>query len=122
MSTDDEQPIAAGPGAGVAGRVRAAQGWAWEAANREVLTLYWTVGADLVRRRGVWDDEVLATLAGDLAAEFPDQHVWTTTNLVRMRQAATVWPTLEQFLAAVGHRGWDHITALLARQDHQPPP
>ena len=122
MSTDDEQPIAAGPGAGVAGQVRATQRRAWAAANREVLTLYWTVGADLARRQGVWDDEVLDTLAGDLAGEFPDQHVWTTTNLTYMRQAATVWPTLEQFLAVAGHHGWDHITALLAQHDGPPPP
>jgi len=60
-------------------RVRSAQVRAARAANSEVLSLYWSVGRDILDRqdRLGWGGKVVDRLAGDLRAAFPDQRGWS---------------------------------------------
>lgn len=65
-----------------AARVRAAQ-----AANRELLALYWRIGAAIVDRQDAegWGSRALDRLAADLQAAFPGVDGFSRRNLYRMR-------------------------------------
>ena len=101
-------------------RVRATQFRAARAANTEVLSLYWSVGRDILTRQDSagWGGKVVTTLAADLQREFPDQRGWSRSNLLYMRRAAETWPTEDDFVQQpVGRLPWGHITVLLDRLD-----
>jgi predicted nuclease of restriction endonuclease-like (RecB) superfamily len=64
-------------------RVRVAQLRAAQAANRELLKLYWDIGRLLQQsqRREGWGAAVIPRLAGDLAEEFPELQGFSERNL-----------------------------------------
>lgn len=67
----------------VAARVRAAHLKAAAAVNRELITLYWDLGREIVQRqqREGWGAGVVARLAADLRREFPGARGFSERNV-----------------------------------------
>jgi DNA-binding transcriptional ArsR family regulator len=62
--------------------------------NRELVTLYWQIGHDILERqqRQGWGAAVVDQLARDLKAAFPDMRGFSPRNLKYMRALAQAWP------------------------------
>ena len=78
-------------------RVRTAQVKAAVSVNRELILLYWHLGREILRaqRAEGWGTKVVARLAKDLAAEFPEMSGFSILNLKRMRAFYETWATVE---------------------------
>ncbi|MFY9342973.1 MAG: PDDEXK nuclease domain-containing protein, partial [Planctomycetota bacterium] len=110
-------------------RIQVAQSRAAQAANRELLRLYWQVGRDLVaeQARHEYGTRVVERLASDLAAAFPGIQGFSARNLWRMRAfflAHRPTPVLPQPVAeplepelpsSVAVLPWAHHVLLLER-------
>lgn len=99
-------------------RVRAAQMRASLAVNRELIALYWSIGHDLLERRATskWGDGVLARVAADLRAEFPNMEGFSKSNRKYMRQFAEAWPDLAAIgQQPVGQLPWGQNLVLLTK-------
>jgi predicted nuclease of restriction endonuclease-like (RecB) superfamily len=70
-------------------RVRAAL-----SANRELITLYWQIGREILARQSAerWGNKVIDRLAGDLKQAFPEMKGLSPRNLKYMRAFAEAWP------------------------------
>jgi predicted nuclease of restriction endonuclease-like (RecB) superfamily len=119
------------PQAGVAGygelleglktRIRDAQIRATLAVNRELLSLYWQIGREILGRQEVegWGAKVIDRLAADLRREFPEMTGLSRTNLKYMRSLAEAYPGDEIGQQAVGQIPWGHNIVLLTRLDER---
>jgi len=69
-------------------KVRSIQIKAAIAVNKELLTFYWELGADIVQRQSTtnWGDSFLSQLSADLMDEFPDMKGFSVRNLKYVRQ------------------------------------
>lgn len=74
-------------------RVRAAQVKAALSVNRELIALYWDIGRVILQRQHAegWGAKVVARLAADLRAEFPEMTGFSRPNLLFMRAFAAAW-------------------------------
>jgi len=74
--------------AGLKARVVDARIAAALAVNRELILLYWDIGQGLAEKQQAadWGDAVVARLAFDLRAAFPDMSGFSLPNLWRMKQ------------------------------------
>lgn len=68
-------------------RIRSAQVKAALAVNRELIRLYWGIGADIVERQRAegWGTTVIDRLAADIRREFPGLTGFSRANIYRMR-------------------------------------
>ena len=68
-------------------RIRTAQLRASIAVNRELISLYWQTGSDILARQEEhgWGAKVIDRLSQDLRREFPGVEGFSRTNLYRMR-------------------------------------
>lgn len=98
--------------------VRAAQYRAHRVVNTELLALYWRIGRAILARQETegWGTRVVARLADDLRAEFPQMRGFSRTNLDYMRSMAAAWPDPISQQAA-GKLPWGHVMVLLDRLD-----
>lgn len=96
-------------------RVRAAQVRAAVAVNRELVTLYWQIGRDILRRQRAegWGAKVIDRLAADLHAAFPDMKGFSTRNLKYMRALADAFPDEAFVQEALAQITWYHSVTLL---------
>ena len=98
-------------------RVRSAQAQARRTVNTQLISLYWSIGQDILTRQEMdgWGSGVIGRLAQDLRAEFPDMKGLSRSNLFYMRGFAAAWPEpiVQQ---AVGQLPWGHITVLLDKK------
>ena len=99
----------------IKGRIRAAQVRASLAVNRELVSLYWQIGREILARQedSGWGARVVERLAGDLRGEFPGMRGLSRTNLLYMRSFAEAYgadPVVQQL---VGQIPWGHNTVLL---------
>ena len=122
MDTQDEGALELAGYADLLGRlkdrVRQTQFRAARAVNTEVLTLYWSIGRDILDRQQIagWGSKVVDMLAADLKREFPDQRGWSRRNLLYMRRAAQAWPTESEFVQqAAAQLPWGHLMVILDR-------
>ena len=55
--------------------------------NRELLSLYWQLGKEIVEKQETaqWGEGFIAQLSKDLSAEFPEMKGWSERNLRRVR-------------------------------------
>ncbi len=69
-------------------KVRSIQIKAAIAVNKELLTFYWELGADIVQKQSTtnWGDGFLSQLSADLMDEFPDMKGFSVRNLKYIRQ------------------------------------
>lgn len=74
----------------IKGRIRAAQVRASLAVNRELVSLYWQIGREILARQrdAGWGARVVERLAADLHGEFPGMRGLSRTNLLYMRSFA----------------------------------
>jgi predicted nuclease of restriction endonuclease-like (RecB) superfamily len=100
---------------GLKERIRGAQIKAALAVNRELVTLYWSVGRDILaeqQRRG-WGAKVIDLLAADLRHAFPELKGFSPRNLKYMRALAEAYPD-EQFVQqVVAQIPWGHNVRIL---------
>lgn len=70
--------------------------------NRELVLLYWQIGAVIVRQQETakWGDAVVEQLAEDLRAAFPDMKGLSRPNLWKMRQFFHSCHEIDHWLAA----------------------
>lgn len=99
------------------GRIHSAQQRATLAVNRELVTLYWQIGRDILTRQAEqgWGAKVIYRLAHDLRTAFPEMKGFSRANLMYMRAFAEAWPDSEIVQQAVGQLPWGHNLVLLAR-------
>jgi len=91
-------------------RIRAAQGRAGLAVNRELVLLYWRIGREILSRQENegWGARVIDRLSRDLRASFPDMKGFSPRNLKYMRALAQAYPD-EQFVQqTVAQIPWGH--------------
>ena len=96
-------------------RVRQAQLEAATAVNRSLVTLYWSIGRDILARQAVqgWGAKVIDRLAADLRKAFPDVRGFSARNLKYMRALAEAWPS-EAFVQQLLHKlPWFHLCLVL---------
>ena len=62
--------------------------------NRELVTLYWQIGRDILDRQAAqgWGARVIDRLANDLRSAFPEMKGFSPRNLKYMRAFAEAWP------------------------------
>lgn len=102
-------------------RISAAQRRAALAVNRELIALYWQVGATIVRRQRTsgWGEAVVERLAHDLRAAFPGLEGFSARNMWRMRAFYLAWAgegaRPKKLPQAVAETPWGHNVLLLER-------
>jgi predicted nuclease of restriction endonuclease-like (RecB) superfamily len=101
--------------ADIKARIRQAQVRAVLAVNSKVITLYWSIGRDILSKQKAqgWGAKVIDQLSKDLRKEFPDQKGYSKTNLQYMRAFAEAYPEKSIFQQAAGKIPWFHNCVLL---------
>ncbi|AJZ56781.1 hypothetical protein OI25_7751 [Paraburkholderia fungorum] len=96
-------------------RVEAARVRAATSVNRELVTLYWQIGREILDRqqREGWGAGVIDQLARDLKAAFPDMRGFSPRNLKYMRALAQAWPDVEFVQQPAAQLPWFHLCTLL---------
>ncbi len=96
-------------------RIQTAQLRASLAVNRELVSLYWTIGREVLSRQKKegWGSKIIDRLAKDLHAEFPELKGFSRTNLLYMRAFAETWPDEVIVQRVVGQIPWGHNVRLL---------
>lgn len=95
--------------------ILAAQLRAAQAVNRELISLYWSVGNEILQRmrdQG-WGAKVIERLADDLRSEFPDTKGFSARNLRYMRDLAAAYPDPSIWQQLLPNCPWGHVTVLL---------
>jgi predicted nuclease of restriction endonuclease-like (RecB) superfamily len=103
--------------AGLKARIRSAQLKAAVAVNRELVTLYWQIGREILARQRAegWGAKVIDRLGRDLQAEFPGVAGFSPRNLKYMRAFAAAWPEEAFVQQAAAQIPWFHHCLLLDR-------
>ncbi|KVL64536.1 hypothetical protein WM03_32025 [Burkholderia ubonensis] len=96
-------------------RVEHARQRAAASANRELVTLYWQIGRDILERQQLqgWGAKVIDQLARDLKDAFPDMRGFSPRNLKYMRALAQAWPAREFVQQPAAQLPWFHLCTLL---------
>jgi len=99
------------------GRIHRAQQRATLAVNRELITLYWQIGRDILERQAQqgWGAKVIERLSHDLRTAFPKMQGFSPRNLKYMRAFAEAWPDAEFVQAVLAQLPWYHHLALLEK-------
>src|SRR6266508_1949079 len=94
-------------------RIRTAQLRAVQAANRELVLLYWDIGHLILERQQLagWGAKVIDRLATDLKRTFPNLHGFSPRNLKYMRAFASAYPGREFVQAPLAQITWYHHIA-----------
>ncbi len=79
----------------IASRIAQSQTRAALAVSRELVLLYWSIGAEIVVREKAqgWGAKVVDRLGRDLQQRFPGVEGFSPRNLRYMRSLAEAWPT-----------------------------
>jgi predicted nuclease of restriction endonuclease-like (RecB) superfamily len=98
-------------------RIQSAQQRASLSVNRELVSLYWQIGRDILERQGLqgWGAKVIDRLAHDLTTAFPDMKGFSRRNLLYMRSFAEKWPDAEFVQQAVAQIPWGHNIQIIAK-------
>jgi predicted nuclease of restriction endonuclease-like (RecB) superfamily len=100
---------------GLKQRIQQAQVKAMLAVNRELVTLYWQIGRDILDRqeKAGWGARVIDRIAGDLHRDFPEMKGISSRNLKYMRAFAEAWPEEQIVQQAAAQLPWFHNCVLL---------
>jgi len=103
--------------AGLKERVRTARLSAAQAANRELIGLYWSIGRDILARQAElgWGARVIETLGRDLRREFPEMKGLSTRNLGYMKAFAEAWPDADFLQQPAARLPWFHHCVILSK-------
>lgn len=96
-------------------RIHTAQQRATLAVNRELVSLYWQIGRDILVRQAEqgWGAKVIERLAQDLRTAFPAMKGFSPRNLKYMRAFAEAWPDAGFVQQAAAQLPWGHNLVLL---------
>lgn len=96
-------------------RIHAAQQRAAQAANLELISLYWNIGQTILTQqdRQGWGAKVIDRLSHDLRTLFPEMKGFSTRNLKYMRSFAEAWPDFEFVQQLLHQLPWGHHTILI---------
>lgn len=88
--------------------------------NRQLLQLYWQIGASILHQQAVqgWGAKVIEQVAKDLKKAFPQLKGFSRANLMYMRSFSEAWPDFDQdeiVQQAVGQLPWGHNLVLLSK-------
>jgi predicted nuclease of restriction endonuclease-like (RecB) superfamily len=103
--------------AGIKSRVQTARVRAGLAANRELVLLYWDIGADILQRQHAegWGSQVIDRLSLDIKHAFPGLTGFSPRNLKYMRAFSEEYPDREFVQQVVAQIPWGHILYLLQK-------
>lgn len=96
-------------------QIRSAQVKAALAVNKELVTLYWRIGREILERQqeAGWGAKVVDRLAQDLKTEFPDITGFSPRNLKYMRSFGEAYPD-EKVVHQLGAQiPWKHNCVIL---------
>jgi predicted nuclease of restriction endonuclease-like (RecB) superfamily len=87
------------------------------AVSRELILLYWSIGAEILLRQRAegWGTKVIDRLGRDLQARFPGVEGFSPRNLKYMRSLAEAWPDPLVVPQRVALLPWGHLRLLLDR-------
>ncbi|GAB3127416.1 PDDEXK nuclease domain-containing protein [Glaciibacter psychrotolerans] len=87
------------------------------AVNRELISTYWLIGRDILRRQAEegWGSRVIDRLSSDLRERFPDSKGFSPRNLHYMRALAASWDDNAIVQQLVAQLPWGHHVVLLDR-------
>ncbi|MFC5934728.1 MULTISPECIES: PDDEXK nuclease domain-containing protein [Mycobacterium avium complex (MAC)] len=87
------------------------------AANQQLISTYWAVGAAILGRQHAegWGARVIDRLAADLREHFPGTSGFSPRNLKYMRAFAAAWPEKEIVQRSIAQLPWRHHIALLEK-------
>ena len=96
-------------------RIQRSQVLAATALNREIISLYWSIGQEILTRQASegWGTKVIDRLAKDLKREFPAIKGFSTRNLKYMRAFADAYPSLDFVQQVLHNLPWGHMIKLL---------
>lgn len=96
-------------------KIHGAQQRATLAVNRELVSLYWQIGSDILAKQEEqgWGAKVIERLAHDLRSAFPDMKGFSPRNLKYMRAFAQAWPDAAIVQGVLAQLPWYHHLALL---------
>ena len=98
-------------------RIAGSQTRAALAISRELVLLYWSIGAEILLRQKAegWGSKIIDRLGRDLQARFPGVEGFSPRNLKYMRALAEAWPDPEIVPQRVALLPWGHLRLLLDR-------
>ena len=101
----------------IAHRIARSQTRAALAVTRELVLLYWSIGAEiLIRQRAEgWGAKIIDRLGRDLQGRFPGVEGFSPRNLKYMRSLAEAWPDPGIVPQRVALLPWGHLRLLLDR-------
>jgi predicted nuclease of restriction endonuclease-like (RecB) superfamily len=96
-------------------RIQRAQIRAALSVNRELITLYWHIGREILARQSGegWGAKVISRLARDLKIAFPEMRGFSRTNLLYMRLFAATYLDEQIVQQSAGQIPWFHNCVLL---------
>jgi predicted nuclease of restriction endonuclease-like (RecB) superfamily len=105
--------------AAVADFVQTGRQRAVSAANEELVSTYWAIGAEILARQDAegWGARVIDRLDADLRERFPGTSGFSSRNLKYMRAFAAAWPDRAIVQATLAQLPWYHHIALLEKLD-----
>jgi predicted nuclease of restriction endonuclease-like (RecB) superfamily len=98
-------------------RIASARQRATLAVNQELVTLYHSIGKDILQRQANegWGAKVIQRLSSDLSEAFPDMKGFSASNLKYMRFFAQLCPDLKIGQQPADQLPWFHIVSLLTK-------
>lgn len=96
-------------------RIRESQAHATRTLNVELVTLYWSIGRDILGQQQAshWGDGVVGRIAEDLSASTGSARGFSRRNLFYMRRFAALWPDAEKVPSVMAQIGWTAHRVLL---------
>jgi predicted nuclease of restriction endonuclease-like (RecB) superfamily len=89
--------------------------------NRELLTFYWDLGAEIIKRQAEsnWGERFIPQLSHDLIVEFPEIKGFSPRNLALVRKWRRFWePHLaiaKQLVSQLTELPWGHHIAIISK-------
>jgi len=101
----------------VKGRIRQARYEALRTVNKELISLYWDIGAMIISRQEgrSWGKSVVKKLAEDLQKEFPGIRGFSTQNLWYMRQFYLSYENDQKLQPLVGEISWSKNLVIMSK-------
>ncbi|MBF0485310.1 MAG: DUF1016 family protein [Candidatus Omnitrophica bacterium] len=111
-------------------RVRTAQIKAALSVNTELLTLYWSIGTEIIakQKKAKWGDGLIDQLSKDLSVEFPDMKGFSRRNLMYIQEWALFYSQskvntsqetggqfVQQVVAQIIQIPWGHNIAIISK-------
>jgi predicted nuclease of restriction endonuclease-like (RecB) superfamily len=98
-------------------RIHKAQYDALKAVNKELIRLYWDIGALIVERQEKhgWGKAIVKNLARDLQIEFPGVRGFSDRNIWYMRTFFMIYHKDKKLQPLVAEIGWAHNIAIMER-------